>query len=75
MESEHRNAGGLMNEIRSLCGCYTAPKDACRKFAVAYEELKEFEEDLHMHISLENNILFPRAILIEDELKSLKLIN
>jgi regulator of cell morphogenesis and NO signaling len=75
MEREHENAGGLVREIRMLCNDYTTPEDACQTFSITYEELKRFEENLHMHIHLENNILFPKAIKVEEELKTFGLKN
>jgi len=48
-----------MHEIRRLTNNYTAPDNACTTFRVCLAELKEFEEDLHQHVHLENNILFP----------------
>jgi regulator of cell morphogenesis and NO signaling len=68
MEAEHASAGDELYEIRNLTGSYTPPEDACNTFKVCYNELKEFEEDLHKHVHLENNILFPKAIIIEKEL-------
>jgi regulator of cell morphogenesis and NO signaling len=47
---------------------YTPPEDACNTFRVLYGKLKEFEDDLHRHIHLENNILFPKAIEMEQAL-------
>lgn len=61
METEHDNAGQLLFEIRQLTNHYTAPEDACTTHRVCLEELKAFEEDLHQHVHLENNILFPKA--------------
>jgi regulator of cell morphogenesis and NO signaling len=61
METEHEHAGELLYEIRSLTNNYTPPEDACTTFKVCLEELKAFEEDLHKHVYLENNILFPMA--------------
>jgi regulator of cell morphogenesis and NO signaling len=61
MEMEHEQAGGLLYKIRQLTNTYTAPADACTTFKVGLEELKEFEEDLHKHVHLENNLLFPLA--------------
>ena len=61
MESEHNEAGEIMYKIRQLTNNYTAPDDACTTFIVTLAELKEFEEDLHRHVHLENNILFPLA--------------
>ncbi len=61
METEHDNAGQLLFEIRKLTNQYTPPEDACTTHRVCLEELKAFEEDLHQHVHLENNILFPMA--------------
>jgi regulator of cell morphogenesis and NO signaling len=68
MEIEHEKAGHLTLEINRLTENYTPPADACTTFRVLYEELREFENDLHIHIHLENNILFPKAIEIEKKL-------
>ena len=68
MESEHESAGKMMTAINHLSGCYTPPKNACGTFKVLYQELKEFEQDLHVHVHLENNILFPKAIALEKQL-------
>ncbi|OGV02415.1 MAG: iron-sulfur cluster repair di-iron protein, partial [Ignavibacteria bacterium RIFOXYA2_FULL_37_17] len=70
MEAEHISAGGAVETIRTLTGNYTLPKDACTTFKVTYKELDEFEKDLHKHVHLENNILFPRAIEMEEVLLS-----
>ncbi|MGG9971109.1 iron-sulfur cluster repair di-iron protein [Ferruginibacter sp. SUN002] len=61
MEQEHDHAGEILYEIRNLTSNYTPPADACTTFKVTLAELKEFEEDLHKHVHLENNILFPLA--------------
>ena len=61
MEQEHEHAGELLYEIRELTHNYTPPADACTTFKVSLSELKEFEEDLHRHVHLENNLLFPLA--------------
>lgn len=68
MESEHDNAGLLTKEINKLSNGYQPPKDACATFRVLYNELREFEDDLHVHVHLENNILFPRAKEMEEKL-------
>ena len=62
MESEHDHAGAIMAKIRELTSNYTAPDQACTTFRLSLEALKAFEEDLHQHVHLENNILFPKAI-------------
>jgi regulator of cell morphogenesis and NO signaling len=61
MISEHENAGGALREIRSLTGSFQVPVDACPSFHALYQGLEECERDLHRHIHLENNILFPSA--------------
>ena len=61
MEDEHQTEGERFSEISRLSNNYTCPADGCQTYWVAYALLKEFEEDLHTHIHLENNILFPRA--------------
>ncbi len=61
MEMEHDRAGEILYKIRQLTNSYTPPADACTTFRVSLAELKEFEEDLHKHVHLENNLLFPLA--------------
>lgn len=68
MEREHQNAGDELYSIRKLTNNYTAPEDACTTFKLFYSELKAFEEDLHKHVHLENNLLFPKTIELEKEL-------
>lgn len=68
METEHIAAGDYMGEIRKLSNNYSVPQDACTTFKLTYTELQEFEKDLFKHIHLENNILFPGAIRLEEEL-------
>jgi regulator of cell morphogenesis and NO signaling len=66
MALEHEQAGGHLAEIRQLSDDFTPPEHACNTYRVAYAQLREFEEDLHRHVHLENNILFPRAISLEE---------
>jgi regulator of cell morphogenesis and NO signaling len=68
LETEHVAAGDEMASIRNLSGGYTPPEDACTTFKVAYQELRAFEADLHQHVHLENNILFPKALALERQL-------
>ncbi|WP_299121111.1 iron-sulfur cluster repair di-iron protein [uncultured Tenacibaculum sp.] len=68
MEHEHENAGGVLKEIARLTNNYTPPEGACNTFKALYAKLEEFEQDLHQHIHLENNILHPKAIKLEKEL-------
>jgi regulator of cell morphogenesis and NO signaling len=69
MMREHDIAGELLRELRSLTSDYKVPADACISYKTLYEALENFEKDLHQHIHLENNILFPRAVELEDALK------
>ncbi len=62
---EHDHAGVLLAEIRSLSQNFIAPEYACTAYRAFYDGLREFERDLHRHVHLENNILFPRAIQME----------
>jgi regulator of cell morphogenesis and NO signaling len=65
MEAEHETAGDGMEEIRVLTHQYQLPEGACASYWQTYQYLEAFEKDLHIHIHLENNILFPRAIALE----------
>jgi regulator of cell morphogenesis and NO signaling len=65
MNSEHEGAGELLAELQRLSGDFTTPVGACPTYLAYYAGLKEFQQDLHQHIHLENNILFPRAILMD----------
>ncbi len=69
MEAEHEFAGDTMAEIRQLSRDFTPPEGACNTYRVLYALLEEFEEDLHQHVHLENNILFPQAVGLEIALK------
>lgn len=66
MMQEHDSAAGNLRRIRELSGGYTPPAGACASYGVLYEALAAFEADLHQHVHLENNILFPRAIEMEE---------
>ena len=68
MESEHFAEGNRFRDIERLSNNYTPPKDACNTYRVSFAMLKEFQDDLHLHIHLENNILFPKSILMEEQL-------
>jgi len=65
MMKEHDSAGELVRQICAASGGYKAPTDACTSYQAAYQGLEEFEKDLHLHVHLENNILFPRAVELE----------
>ena len=65
MEHEHDSAGNALRAMRQATNGYSAPADSCVSYQTLYKALAMFEADLHQHIHLENNILFPRAIAIE----------
>jgi regulator of cell morphogenesis and NO signaling len=67
MEHEHESAGNALRAMRKASKDYTAPPDACVSYQTLYNALAAFETDLHQHIHLENNVLFPRAIAMENE--------
>ncbi len=67
MVHEHDSAGNLLRHMRELSNGYTPPQGACTSYKTLYWALAEFERDLHQHVHLENNILFPRAIKMEHE--------
>ena len=68
MMNEHFTEGERFRKIEELSNNYTTPNDACNTYRVTFALLNEFEQDLHLHIHLENNILFPKAIEMEKEL-------
>ena len=68
MMREHDNAGHILRELRALTSDYKVPLDACMSYRTLYQALENFEKDLHQHIHLENNLLFPKAIELEQAL-------
>ena len=70
MNQEHLTEGERFENISTLTSSYTCPPDGCGTYQVAYETLKDFENDLHRHIHLENNILFKKALILENELSN-----
>jgi regulator of cell morphogenesis and NO signaling len=68
MEADHAVAGDLLARLRTLTGGYEPPADACTTYRLCYSELARFEADLHRHVHLENNVLFPRALELEHTL-------
>jgi len=62
MSDEHEFAGGAMDHINVISKNYTLPADACNTYQVAFKLLEQFEDDLHVHVHLENNILYPKAL-------------
>ena len=65
MMREHDTAGDMLRELRAITSDYNIPADACMSYKTLYQALENFEEDLHQHIHLENNILFPKALDLE----------
>jgi regulator of cell morphogenesis and NO signaling len=65
MEHEHDSAGNALRAMRTSSNGYVAPEGACASYQALYRAIVEFEADLHQHIHLENNILFPRAMRME----------
>lgn len=68
MKSDHTNEGEQLHVMSQLSNDFTPPPDACNTYAVTYQLLKDYERDLHLHIHLENNVLFAKAIILEEEL-------
>jgi regulator of cell morphogenesis and NO signaling len=66
METEHQIEGERFMKISKITNVYAVPPDGCNTFEVTYKTLDEFEKDLHRHIHLENNVLFPKAITLEN---------
>lgn len=65
MMMEHDTAGDILRELRALTSDYRAPSDVCISYQTLYQALEGLEKDLHQHIHLENNILFPKALKLE----------
>ena len=70
MLDEHQAEGERFFEIAALTSNYTCPPDACNTYRITYQTLNDFEQDLHRHIHLENNILFLKALALEKEIIS-----
>lgn len=70
LKEEHNAAGNHFKKMASLSNNYTPPADCCTTYKVAFSMLEEFEKDLHKHIHMENNILFPKAVALEKNLES-----
>ena len=65
MVDQHEEVGKSVREIRALSNNYLLPEDACESYAYLFKTLEEFENDLHIHVHLENDILFPKALGLE----------
>lgn len=70
MEAEHEDAGEILVQIEKLTNKYTPPAGACNSYQFLFKKLKDMQDDLHLHIHLENNVLFPKALKLEKELRS-----
>lgn len=70
MEMEHDLAGKKLQEIKAITNNYALPAGACATYQLLYKLLDEFENDLYTHVHLENNILFPKALELEEKLRS-----
>jgi len=70
MQMEHDNAGKMLKKLSQLTSNYTPPEDACNTYRASFANMKELEDDIHFHIHLENNILFPKAIELESKLSN-----
>jgi regulator of cell morphogenesis and NO signaling len=68
MMKEHDQAGDELRALREITGNYQPPADACTTYRALYRAMEDLERDLHRHIHLENNILFPRALALESEI-------
>lgn len=68
MMTEHDTDGELLVKMRELSKDYKIPEDACSSFTALYTRMKALEKDLHQHIHLENNLVFPKAVELEREL-------
>lgn len=66
MEQEHNDEGARFRVISELTNSYSIPPHACASYKLVLEELKQFEDNLHIHIHVENNILFPKAIKLQE---------
>jgi regulator of cell morphogenesis and NO signaling len=70
--AEHDAAGNILREMREMSSDYTVPEDGCISYQTLYGALAALEADLHQHIHLENNILFPRAAEMEASLSQIE---
>lgn len=64
MAGEHDFAGGAIDKINVITNQYDLPEDACNTYRVSFQLLEQFEDDLHIHVHLENNILYPKALTL-----------
>ncbi len=64
MSGEHEFAGGAMDKVNEITSSYHIPEDGCNTYRVAFKLLHQFEDDLHVHVHLENNVLYPKALAL-----------
>ena len=74
MMMEHDTVGEILRELRLLSSNFTVPADGCISYQTLYQALEAFEQDLHQHIHLENNILFPQAVGLEEGVPVIRVI-
>ncbi|RXK85682.1 iron-sulfur cluster repair di-iron protein [Filimonas effusa] len=67
MEADHEMAGELLESMASITNNFTPPPGACNSYALLFAKLKDLRDDLHMHVHLENNILFPKALALQEQ--------
>lgn len=67
LTAEHESAGSAMDRINEITGNYKVPEDACNTYRITLDLLEKFEDDLHTHVHLENNILFPKSLKISNQ--------
>jgi regulator of cell morphogenesis and NO signaling len=74
MKNDHEDAGDILAQLREVTEGYNPPAGTCNSFKFLYHKLKSLEEDLHQHIHLENNVLFPKVTNLRNELLQLNLV-
>lgn len=72
MELEHKSTGDCLTRIKVLSNDFTPPKDACNTYRILYAYLKEFDKNTRIHVHLENSILFPKAVHLEERIRGMK---
>ena len=70
MLREHDELGSLLRSLRAVTGDFTVPDDGCASYTALFEGLEQLEADTHLHVHKENNVLFPRVVLLEQRLDS-----
>jgi regulator of cell morphogenesis and NO signaling len=70
MEADHEAAGEILAAIQNVTNNFAPPAGSCNSFQLLYKKLQDLDADLHQHIHLENNLLFPKALKLEKELRN-----